>query len=373
MSTVITEGGLRRSKSREQVSVAGKQALPIVWWSGVGALFMLLAVYVWGSWILSPEFKPTPAPANDGGWALWIKSFEVFCIVASSSTYLWFVVRPLIRERRLNTTGMVIAVSPFLYLQDPFGLYVTQWWTYSSHFTNYGNWISQVPGAITPNAHLVPEPIFAASSMYVWLVGIPFLLIAAGMRKYKARYPQASTAQVFLFGILLGFIYDLVVEGLAVQVGLWSFTGAIWSMSLFGGHWNQFPLYEMVFWGGMAGVAANVLYWTNDKGQVFVERGVERLRVPPLAKGVMRYLAFLGIFQTLILVLYTLPIQFFAMNGDPMPADTPAHLRPGVCGDGTAYACAGPGVPLNRAGPRIDGQPAVIISPDMSVVTVTND
>ncbi|MFA5938923.1 MAG: spirocyclase AveC family protein [Sinimarinibacterium sp.] len=373
MATVMGDAALPKSASGARASVAGDASVAIKWWAGVGALFLLFQLYVWGSWILSGDFTPTPAPANDETRRFWIKAFEYFCIVASSSTLYWFTIRPIIKYRRLTTDGIVIGVAPLLWFQDPGGLYVTQWWTYSSHFTNYGNWITHVPGAITPNANLVPEPVFAASSMYIWLVGIPFLIILGAMRAWKRRYPTSSPMTIFMVGMVCGFIYDFIAEFPACQVGLWAFTGAIQKWSIFGGHWYQYPIYEMFLWGGFAGASANVLYWTNDKGQTFVERGLEKVKAGPVVKGAMRYLAFLAIFQLLYLFVYNMPAQFFAMNGDPMPADTPAHLRPGVCGEGTQYACVGPGVPLNRAGPRVDGQPALIVTPEMRTTVIGAD
>jgi hypothetical protein len=367
MSTIFAGNRLPEPVSSARTSVAGKPIAPIKWWAGVGILFLIFQIYVWGSWIMSAEFVPTPAPVGDDVVHFWIKVLEVSSALIAIGCLYYFTFRPLIRERRLTTDGAIIGVIPLLSIQDPFGIYIAPWWSYSSHFTNFGNWISQVPGAVSPNAHLVPEPITAISTMYVWLVGVPILIILATMRWWKQRYPESGAASIFFVGIFTGFIYDVIVEGAGCQVGIWAFTGAIQKWSIFGGHWNQYPLYEMVFWGGWCGLAANVMYWTNDKGQTFVERGLEKLKASPLAKGWIRYFAILGFFQVIYLCAYNIPIQFFAINGDPMPADTPAHLRGTVCGEGTSYACPGPGIPLNRVGPRADGQAGALVAPDLTV------
>lgn len=372
MAAVFENGPRGSVVNATQASVAGRTSLPVVWWAGIGVVLALFMLYVWGSWIMSPEFVPTPGPANDEARHFWIKAFEIGGFTSSVALVYWFTIRPVIKYRRLTLEGAVIGVGPWLWFQDPSGLYVAPWWTYSTHFTNFGNWITHVPGAITPNANLVPEPVFAASSMYVWLVSVPILLILYAMRSWKRRFPKSSPMTVAMVGLLCGFFYDFAAEFPACQIGLWAFTGAIQKYSIFGGHWYQFPLYEVVFWGGMAGVSANFLYWTNDKGQTFAERGLERLKASAAVKGTLRYFAILAVMQLSILFVYSIPIQFFAMNGDPMPSDTPAHLRPGVCGEGTLYACPEAGVPINRRGNRADGQPLVVVTPEMTTTAIPN-
>ncbi|MFA5938922.1 MAG: spirocyclase AveC family protein [Sinimarinibacterium sp.] len=367
MSTVFGERGIAHSAIGARTSVAGATTVPIKWFAVLGASWLAFQLYVWGSWILSPDFALVQAPPGDEERRFWIKSFELCSIGIAIWCLYHYTFKPLIRDRRLTTDGLIIGVMPWLCFQDPFGLYAAPWWNYSAHFTSFGNWMNQVPGAIAPNAHFIPEPIFAVSTFYVYLLGIPLLVILAAMRAWKRRYPTSSPMTIFMVGIGAGFIYDVIIEGLGCQVGIWAFTGAIREYSIFGGSWNQYPLYEMVFWGGMSGLLANVMYWTNDKGQTFAERGVEKVKTSPAGKGLLRYLAILGVFQSILFVTYSMPIQFFAMNGDGVPENTPAHLRTG-CGEGSAYACIEPGMPINRVGQRLDGQPGMVVSPDMTLI-----
>jgi hypothetical protein len=362
MSTVFDGNIVPQTASGSRVSVAGKTTTAIKWWAFVGLSWLVFQLYVWGSWVVSPDFALVQAPTGEDAKHFWTKVFEVCSVAVAIAAVYYYTLRPLIRERRLTTDGLIIGVMPWLCFQDPFGLYAAPWWNYSAHFTSFGNWMNQVPGALAPNAHFIPEPIFAVSTFYVYLLGIPLLIILAAMRAWKRHFPASSPMTIFMVGIGSGFVYDIIVEGLGCQVGIWAFTGAIRDYSIFGGHWYQFPLYEMVFWGGMSGLLANVMYWTNDKGQTFVERGIEKLKMSPASKGLFRYLAVLGVFQSILLIAYSMPIQFFAMNGDGVPEDTPAHLRTG-CGPGSAYACVEPGMPINRVGDRMDGQPGMVLSP----------
>ena len=344
-----------RARQQRTASIAGAQANPVTWWASIGVLITLFQFYVWGSWINSGPARVVPLNPSEMEplRAAIFHSLEFISPLLCSVCLWYFLLKPLIREKRLAQSGLVILMMPFLYFWDPSAMYFTTWEAYSSYFTSWGNWMGYYPGEIATNVGSIPEPVFLMLPGYTWQVGVPVLIMLWGMRKCKERYPNASTPQMIAAGIVFGCIYDFVYEVPFLRTQIWSYWGSVGEWSLWGGHWYQFPLYEIAFWGLTTGLFASVLYFTNDKGQTFVERGLERLRYGTAAKGVIRFFALLGIFNLIYLVGFTMPMNLFTIHSGPPPADTPAHLVNGVCGPDTHYACPSADLPINRAGANI--------------------
>jgi uncharacterized protein DUF5135 len=93
----------------------------------------------------------------------------------------------------------------------------------------------------------------------------------------------------------------------------------------------------------------------NDKGQTYVERGVDQVRGGPVKKAGLQLLAMIPAFQLGLLMLYTVPqVAFFTSKPNEWPADVQrrSYLVDNICGPGADWACPGPSVPLNRGNAR---------------------
>ena len=201
-------------------------------------------------------------------------------------------------------------------------------------------------------AELLPEHLIA------WFCGYPVYLLwavwtaNAVMRRAKSRFPQISNFMLALTGVFTVMVFDLVVECVLIRLcGIFAYIGAVRSLSLFAGPWYQFPLYESFFFGGFWGICALLLYFRDDKGMSFVERGVETSSLAKRSnffKAWMRTLAIVGFVLTVEFFVYACLPQVIVVNGDPFPDDTPAFFINGMCGEGTPYACPRPELPINR-------------------------
>jgi uncharacterized protein DUF5135 len=128
------------------------------------------------------------------------------------------------------------------------------------------------------------------------------------------------------------------------------------SLTLFPGKLYQFPLYEAFFFGGVIGFTGVVMYFKDDRGLMWAERGVDKLRIARSRgmRSLLRWLAMMGLFHSVMFLFYSLPMQLFSVNGGPFPEHVPSYLMNGICGEGTPYPCASP----LTAMPRRSGRPA---------------
>ncbi len=96
-----------------------------------------------------------------------------------------------------------------------------------------------------------------------------------------------------------------------------------------------------------------LLYFKDDKGRTWVERGVEKINLcknSNFRQTVVRFLAILGFCQVVEIIIYVLPMPLITANADPFPDDTPAFFMQGtgMCGPGTGLSCARPELPIMR-------------------------
>lgn len=332
--------------------VETRRAKPVKWWAVVGGFWVALQVYVFTAWIVSG--KATPTPRGSTPIPRWMEVtagiWEVAGLFALAAFVYWFLVRPWRRERRFTLDGMFVLASLLLYWQDPLFNYTQNWAVYNTVFHNWGSWTSNIPGWMSPNGNLFAEPPIFTAPIYVYAVFGGVLVTNAVMRAAKRRWPNLGT--LGMIGVALAFVlvFEIVVEGAFLRLGFWGYPGSISWLTLFHGHYYQFPIAEIVIWGSTWTGLACLRYFKNDKGQTLAERGIERVAGSPAQKSGLKLLALIGITNTLLFACYSIPIQFFALHADPWPQDfvNRSYMLDGLCGPGTDYSCSGPGVPIPR-------------------------
>jgi hypothetical protein len=139
-----------------------------------------------------------------------------------------------------------------------------------------------------------------------------------------------------------------------LRLGFYQLGGSISWLTLFRGHYYQFPIYEAFFMSAIWTGWASLRYFRNDRGQTLTDRGIEQLRVNGGRRTGVRFLALVGAFNLVFVLFYNIPIQFFALHADSWPTDitTRSYMTNGICGDGTEYACSGADIPIPRSGSR---------------------
>ena len=215
---------------------------------------------------------------------------------------------------------------------------------------NFGAWTAGIfPGWTAPNSQLIAEPVLII--FWSWaLFAIPAtMLVCAGMRSAMRRFPSLGLPGAIFAAFVVLAMWDLIGETVFIRSGLCSYPGSIRSLSLWGGHYYRFPLYESATLGLALTMTMLLLYLRNDRGETWVERGIDKLQVNRTAKELMRLLAVIGFVNMAIMFCWTIPMQWIGTHADPYPDDLPSYSQKNsFCGPGTGYECPGPKIAMPR-------------------------
>ena len=333
---------------------AEKPSPPVKWWAAFGALVIAMQLYVYGRWVFSPYFRRVNSGPDEIPLGIRITTHvvEVLCISLMVFGLYRYVYKPLRRDRRLSSVGLMWASSVTICWLG----WSTNWvvpignWGGAIWF-NMGSWYCYIPGWVSPNGCNVAEVnSFGLPVVVLWL-GFGSMFMCWLMRKAKERWPSMSRSGLVCVALATAFVLDIVAEMALIRGGLYTISASIPEFTIFSGHYYQFPIFEAFLMAPVWGLMGCLLYFTDDKGRTWADRGVDSLRLSPRKTGVVRFLAFAG-FLNLLMVGYTLGWIFFSIQpGFQWTGDTVgkrSYFIQGICGPGTNVACATEGVPLPR-------------------------
>src|ERR1051325_3865264 len=136
-----------------------------------------------------------------------------------------------------------------------------------------------------------------------------------GDAKIKGALPQFPQLPPILVTYAFTFVLDFVMEaGFMLPFGLYTYPGAIRSVSVFAGTYHQWPVYEGIMWGGVQTALCLLRFFTDDRGRTVGERA------PALRKGgvarqqFVRFLAIFAACSSCFFFLYNVPAQWFALH-----------------------------------------------------------
>ena len=332
-----------------------------VGWAWVGAIWFALICYSLTMWIVSGQATPT-VPVDAEPWRVTVfRVVEISSCVSALMVFYYVVYQPKRKTGRFSSAGLVCLAAFTCWYQDPLLNYIVPCALASSIFTNLGSWSAFFPGAIAPNINRVPEGLFLGCVYIGAMPGIIYSVLWF-MQKWKGKFPGTSSWGVLLAGFGFSIIMNLVLELPSVYLQMWGYPGAIRSLTFWAGQTYQYPVYEGVFLSLTFVTWAAVLYFKNEQGQRCFEKGLERVKVGNGSKTGIRYLALVGLFQTIFLTTYFVPTWLFSLHQDAWVENFPKHLTNNVCGPGSGIICPGPGIPIFR------GKGGLVISPDGNLV-----
>jgi len=143
------------------------------------------------------------------------------------------------------------------------------------------------------------------------------------------------------------FFFDIVMEGMILmRMGLYCYPGAIKSLCVFPGHYYQYPIYQGIFYGLTMLGFCSLRYFTNDRGQTFVERGLDRINGYWRQQGA-RFLAVFAGVSIIFFVTYNIPTQWLGTHAEPWPDDVQkrSYFMQGSFGEFTGILAPDPDLP----------------------------
>ncbi|WP_182915931.1 spirocyclase AveC family protein [Massilia cavernae] len=311
-------------------------------WAIIGVVFLVYFFYVMGSWITSSDFARTmPASPVPDEIKFKMNLLQVVTCFITVLTIYYFVIKPKLRTGRFSFLALFMFAHITTLVHDPLGNYSAVHVAYNAYPMNMGSWANFIPGFLTPNQNLMPESFFMMMPPYIWYNCMLSAGFAWVWRKLAERFPQGGTLIVIAAVFIVMMVADLVAEFGFIRSHGYSYIGGIQSVSLWSGTMFQFPLYIPVLTAMLTMGFTTLLYYRDDKGESWADRGIGKLKLSDSGKTFVRFLSLTGAMHMINLVTFWMPLQFFTMNGDTAPATTPNYIINNICGEGTPHPCNG--------------------------------
>jgi Spirocyclase AveC-like len=356
-----------KSDTRSVASVTAPRTQAVSLWAAFGSLYLLIQIYSFGHWILSGNVQTrptgvTPVPESMVHWATF---WQTSLCLGSLWLFYAVVVKPWRRDGRLSAGGMLWFAAQTLWFQDAFCNWFTPVLAYNSILINWGSWNASVPGWISFNAEKAVSPVVLYVGMYpLVFCGAPILL-ANLMKKAKARWPRLGNLSLIAMMFAALGVFAVMAEGAWIQTGMYTYAG-LWSpLMLWPDQPNKVPVAyifivdSMVFTG-----LACMMYFRDDKGFTFAEKGADALGSGSGFRMLQRQLAIIGASCVIFVLGYTIPVNYCALRGTGWSPSVleKSYFTNGVCGAGTDYACPGGSIPTPL------GKDAIHLAPDGTLV-----
>jgi hypothetical protein len=348
---------LRRSSSRDRDPGSDsnrRQAgrlRPVHIWALVGVGVWCLQLYVWGAWIVSGDAVRTPTGSTPmpGYMKTGVFVAQWGGLVATAAFLWFFLVRPWRRAGRIGLDGLFCLVFLTICWQDTLINGFQHQVMFNSAFFNRGSWNAHFPGWLAPHGNLNPVPLLFYP-FYIW--GIFGGVVAGGafLRRVQRRRPDISRGRLVAACFAFFLVFEILVEPPLMLIGLWAYPGTIDWLTVFHGHYYQFPLTELVLMATLWTTWTCLRSFRDDQGHTIAERGINDASPTGWKRTGLRYLALVGACNAAIVGLYQLPSALLGLYISDWPEDIVkrSYFTNGVCGPSTDYACPGPGVPIPR-------------------------
>jgi hypothetical protein len=342
---------------------------PVRFWAVIGCLMWLLEIYVLLRWLTGPYFHPVdPGPVQP---PTSMKISIVTFLVVEWALFAWcawlWLVRPLVRERRLSFDGMLfLCWNGWYWFWDPFGNYLSITYSYNAWVLNMGSWTNEIPGWNTPGTPgaQVPEPWLFTGGLYGTMIVATSMFGCAIMRRLRRRWPAMGTLGLLASTYAVFVLLATALEFLFMRVGLYTYLAHPDGLPVaFPEHYYKYPIIEGFFFGAMLTSMVYLRWSVNDRGESIAERGASNLRVSGARAAGIRLMALVGFSNVVVFGVFYVP---YLMIWSPHPAQVPldiqrrSYFMNGLCGPETAIACPDRNVPLFREG-------SVTVAPDGSV------
>jgi hypothetical protein len=314
---------------------------PQIWlWLVIGVLSTVVIANGWIRWLASDQLR---AAATGPDEMSAVKQTLLWGAQAASctaaATLIWiYLLRPLLRERRLTLDGKLLVAAFLSWFYDPLFNYFSYSQAWNSHLVNLSSWVNFIPGWSFPNSTPLAEPLLFTGPATIWGIFGSSLIGCALIERLRRRHPTMSNLALFAcLGAIFG-LADIVFETVLVRgLETAAYPDSPHFLTLFAGKPYQLPVLEPVCIIPLfLGVTA-IRYFRDSEGRSVVERGAEQIRSPRF-RQLASLLAVTGALHVVMVVGYQLPWQLVALKADTAPV-MPSYFRIGDCGSEPDHTC----------------------------------
>lgn len=314
---------------------------PVLWWAILGAIFLSITIYVFGSWLLDGPHRIYPTDVVPTYMKVFVRVQEIAGLIIFP-VFLWYqLIKPWRRERRITSSGLLCFALFLSTWQDPGLNFFSTLFVYNSYFINLSGWAGHIPFWYGANPDKLVEPIGWNFMAYVYIWMGAALIGAHFMRKAKDRWPTISNVRLII-GTYVAFVaFDFAIELFWQFTGVDSYPGANSALTLFANHYYRVPIMEIVLAGTWWAALSCLLYYRDDRGRTLVERGSDSVRTTVRTQTFLRFLALYGAVN-IIWFAYNIPaavIQDLWATHWPKDVTDRSYYVNGHCGPGTQYDC----------------------------------
>jgi len=183
-----------------------KTIRPALFWSSLGAACVVIAAYVYISWIASGNATPV-SPGRDPipGATRWaMTAFQIACPLLALVA-IFYAIRKSVRERQLCVEAAIVIGSAIAWWHDPLINWFQPALFYNAGLVNFGNWTQNIPGWLSPDGRLMAEPVLMIGMIYIWMplamgsiAAGAWVAPAAGGRRWDPSAPSAPVGSRYM-------------------------------------------------------------------------------------------------------------------------------------------------------------------------------
>jgi hypothetical protein len=309
-------------------ATARTRVTPARIWAGLGVVFLAVQAWVLGRWILGAGVHVTFDRNADISVGRAAAVWGVQGLVAAAVIVAVVVlVRQCRRARRLTFDAAITIGFTLSAWVDPLLIYLKPVYFFNYYSLQFNpDWAPYLPGWDHPGLHQPITPVVFPSGLG-FTVLITCVWIQWWLTNWVAqRRPHWGTPRILAACILAGLAVVFALEQVGIRIGSYTYPFAIQSLSLWGGHWYQYPVTEMISWTLLFTAVTMMRHTLHTHGSTpYIFRGAD---IEPGRRSTwMRLLAGIG-FTTALMLAYVIVNDALAFLGGPVPADTPSYLWP---------------------------------------------
>ncbi|GGM14744.1 hypothetical protein GCM10010129_68650 [Streptomyces fumigatiscleroticus] len=297
---------------------------PAFAWAVAGTVFLAVQMWVLGRWLAAagPTRKITSTYEISRTRCTVLTVCESAVIAAVAVLAVW-IIRDMRRKGHVTIHAALFLGYGTAHWMDPLLNYGGWGFANNRYVHHLAGWGPFLPGWSGPEVS--PQPlVYATGLFFPLLIGWVWIILAIAVKISELR-PHWGRARIAAAVVVPAMMLDVLAESLIIRSGAYAYVGAPPELSLFGGHWYQIPLTQLILCPVVFVVPTVVLIMrprmTGQEVAVFAGTSPSG----GIRHGAVRLLAGIG-FAHVTLLIWLVGVGL-SLRHQGVPADTPSFLR----------------------------------------------